>query len=138
MNGKQSAASLPAAAVLTLLTLSVFYLLRDFGPESAVRKFHRAVLSRDFAKVQESIRPETNQESLDFLARGVWNFARADGRFQIRSLQRNTNQVTAEVEYSFPDRSLVATTLWLVEKDQTGWKVNVNATERLWRDGMIP
>lgn len=138
MSGKQSATNLVAASVLAVLTLSVFYLLREFGPESAVRKFHRAVLSRNYAQLNEVIHSETDPVELDYLASRVWNFAATDGRFQIRSLQRSTDQVTAEVEYSFPNRALVVTTFWVITRESSAWKVNVNATAQMWKRGMIP
>ncbi len=137
MGTKQSATNLLAAAVLTVLTLSVFSVLREFGPESAVRKFHRAVLSNNRDELLLTIQQPASQSAFSYLAQNVWNFAKVGGRYQIRSLQRNTNQVVAEVEYSYPNGQLIASTLWVVNREKAGWKINVDATAQLWRRGAI-
>src|SRR5687767_10393182 len=36
-----------ASALLAVLTIAVFFVLQNYGPESAVRRFHDALLRRD-------------------------------------------------------------------------------------------
>lgn len=121
-------ASILAAVLLSSLTLGVFYVLQYYGPESALRKFHRAAVNRDVDELLSVIADDSYRENVQFLGSMVENYARIGARYQVYKVDRGNRRVVAEVGYVLPNRQLTPPILWIVEKKRGGWKVDVNET----------
>lgn len=118
-----------SSALMAGLTLSVFALLRSYGPESAIRQFHLAAVGGDAADLQRVTSQPIDQPAVQTLAGLVKDIARQNGSFQLGKVERSSRIVTATVQYEIPGRR-PATTVWVVQKpgDETRWKVNAEET----------
>ncbi|HRK20521.1 MAG TPA: hypothetical protein PLX06_01850 [Fimbriimonadaceae bacterium] len=129
--GSTSVSSLIAALGLGLLTFGVFFVLQDYGPESALRKFHRAAVNGNLREVSEVVAQDSNREFVEGLAGMVFRYARAGARYQLLHVKRENKRVVAEVAYVLPGRPVAYPVLWVVEKERGGWKVDVNETVKI-------
>jgi hypothetical protein len=131
--GRASISSLVSALVLAVLTGGVFWILQDYGPESALRKFHRAAVNRDLRELSQVVTQDSFRQNVELLAAMVEGYARNGARYQLREVNRQNRRVIAEVEYVFPNRGLSVPMFWVVVKDREGWKVSANDTEAVRR-----
>jgi hypothetical protein len=122
-----------AAAALLLLTGTVFWLLRDYGPESALRKFHRAAVNRNVRELLHTVPDDAERSNVEFLAMMVENYARFGARYQLLHVKREDRLVMAEVAYVLPNRPMAPSVLWIVAKYRDGWRVDVDRTMRMLR-----
>jgi len=122
-------------AVLSLLTLSVFYVLQDYGPESAIRRFHDAVVRGDGIELQRVTAEDIRSPSVILLARDVKNFL-VDGTYQLSRMERSQNQVQAAVVYRAKGSAELFPMIWIVEKRGSVWKVNADKTLTILRDNL--
>ena len=129
--GAAQIGSLFAALLLAGLTAGVFWVLQDYGPESALRKFHRAAVNRNYRELTQLVAPNSYEDSLNRLYYMVDTFARSGAQYQLLYVKRENKRVVAEVAYAWPNRKLVVPVFWVVEKFPGGWKVNVNQTEAI-------
>lgn len=129
--GNASLASLFSALCLGILTFSVFFVLQDYGPESALRKFHRAAVNRNLSEVLEVVAQDADRGYVEGLAGMVFDYARAGARYQLLHVKRENKRVVAEVAYVIPNRPVSYPVLWVVEKARDGWKVDVNETVKI-------
>lgn len=120
--------TLIAALAMAILVSSVFFLLQDYGPESALRKFHRAVVNRDLADLRYVVSPGSSETALNQMAAMVDSYARAGARYQLLYVKRENRRVIAEVAYVMPNRGLVLPVFWVVEKSGARWRVDVDET----------
>ena len=138
-SGKAATASLIAALVLALLTGGVFWVLQDYGPESALRKFHRASINHEWRDLGEVVMSGSYRQNVEVLANMVETYARLGARYQLQQVRRQNGKVLARVEYVFPNgrRDPV---FWVVDKAKDGWRVNVNETmgQRMDQFGLGP
>ena len=126
-SGKAATASLISALVLVLLTAGVFWVLQGYGPESALRKFHRAAINHEWRDLEEVVTPGSYRQNVQLLASMVETYARIGARYQLGRVRRSSNRVIAEVFYSFPNNRSDPV-FWVIEKVRDGWRVNVNET----------
>src|SRR5687768_2628029 len=79
--------------LLSLVTLFVFFTLRDYGPDTTVRKFHLAAEDLDRDEAATLVSPDFNSSSTEELWRLVAGLM-ANGRtdFEITHYQRKANQ----------------------------------------------
>jgi hypothetical protein len=112
---------------LAAITLFVFSTLRDYGPLSAVRRFHEALRSNDLNdlhKVTEDPFPNPYvRPLLEFLGRCDESGASS----HIAGMDRNPGEVDILVFYQFPDHE--EPRVWVVDKNRLGnWVVNAEKT----------
>lgn len=119
-----------SSALMAGLTLSVFAVLRSYGPESAIRQFHLAAVTGDAADLQRVTSQAVDTPEVQHLAGFVRSIARLNGSFQLGKVERNSRTVTAIVQYEVPGQPRAVTTVWVVQKPgkETRWKVNANET----------
>lgn len=131
-----------AAGLIATLTASVFFVLQNYGPESTVRRFHEAVVRKNFSELSRvssgSIRQATDRVELDPATAMLWNFVTdlvAQGaRLRLRDVQRGPGFVWVAVYYVVPGRAPVALP-WLARHTPQGeWKVDTLATAWRWRN----
>jgi len=124
-----------AVAVLSLLTLGVFYVLQDYGPESAIRRFHDAIVRGDGVELQRVTMEDIRSPNVRLLARDVNNFLR-NGAYQLVRMERSQTQVKAAVVYRAKGSSELFPMIWVVEKQGSIWKVNADKTLTILRDNL--
>lgn len=129
--GNASLGSLFSALGVALLTFGVFFVLQDYGPESALRKFHRAAVNGNLAEVMDVVAQDAARENVEGLAAMVYNYARAGARYQLLHVKRENKRVVAEVAYVLPNRPIAYPVLWVVEKKPGGWRVDVDETVKI-------
>ncbi len=120
-----------AALALALLTTGVFFVLRNAGPESALRRFHQAALNGDARELATALTPESGERSVRALAGRVVEFGQAGGRFRLESLDRRGRVAIADVSYLFPNRGLAVSTLWVLENRKGRWLIDADETARI-------
>ncbi|HZH97643.1 MAG TPA: hypothetical protein VEX38_01615 [Fimbriimonadaceae bacterium] len=131
MSREKSYTSLAASAVLAILTLLVFFVLQHYGPESAVRRFHQAVLN-DSARELALVTVQTpGDPDVQFLSQMVRDSVRTGANIRLGRVERERNRAVAEVGYVYPRG--VRVIYWVVERKPAGWMVNGKATTDLFR-----
>jgi hypothetical protein len=141
-------AGILASSVLAAITLVVFYVLQDYGPESALRKYNEAVISLIQAS-SSSVSPEARQaainqdyQSLDrvsaqphgdpysqWLGNIVVNCLRRGGRLRLIALVGGTptDLVAANAAYVLPDGTQAYVFFYISRQDHV-WKVDARQT----------
>lgn len=125
----QTTSSYLAAIVLAAVTLGVFFALRYYGPESAVRRFHRASLLDDRAELQRVTRQPIDSQNVQILRAQVREAARMRAYIQMRSVDRQPSRVVVEAVYLVPRGG--NTIFWVVRKRDGLWQVDAIDTLRL-------
>ena len=126
---RRRALSLLSAIGLAALTLATFASLQEYGPESAIRKFHRAVLNEDSEGLREVVVRGTPQWEMNELARRVLDAAYTGLQFQIVSMRRlPDSSVIAVVAYFFPNRDMARIQPWVAKKEYGRWRVDAVET----------
>jgi hypothetical protein len=126
-----SSASFLAAGALALVTLLVFFILQDYGPESSLRKFHEAIVQQDAKELGEVT--TTNLADADTkLAVNVVSTILVSGNARYRLLMTDHQKgwIGAEVQYVYPNGQ-TRTIYWVVRKVGRDWKVDPTATRQI-------
>jgi len=129
---RATAKALIPAAILTALVLFVFSTLQNFGPESAVRKFHEAASNLNETEISESIVQPSNPREVSFLVNQFIRALPPDSTFSLRDLasNRTAKSVTVTVIYRSNGRSISAD--WVAVKSPYGWRVDTHKTLVRW------
>lgn len=122
--------SLIAAGTLSALTLVVFFLLQNFGPESALRRFHMGVASGDQVEMDRVSFRASGSNSTELLAVVLRRLMGQGAHMRIGRVERSASRVVTQVDYVLPGQYF--TIWWIVEKRRTGWLVNSDETLSLW------
>jgi len=133
---RATAKALIPAAILTALVLFVFSTLQNFGPESAVRKFHEAASNLNESEIKESIVQPSNPQEVREVRFIVNQFIRTlppDSTFSLRDLasNRTAKSVTVTVIYRSNGRTIRAAD-WVAVKSPYGWRVDTHKTLVRW------
>lgn len=118
-----------AAAVLAVVTVFTFYVFRDFGPQSVLRKFHIDVVRQDWADIPliatEGVDSPATKQMIAF----VQDLARRNASFEIVRMQRQGNHMLTGVEYRLPN-GLGVGVVWYIRQTERDWRVDTGATAR--------
>jgi hypothetical protein len=126
---KSAASSYIAAGVLAALTLFVFYTFRDYGPASAVRRFHDDLISHDFNDLQRvTIGPLESRPVVE-MARWLFKIDSSDAHSRIAATQMiHPDEASVITVFQFPDQESKFM-VWIVRKEPNQpWKVDPNLT----------
>ena len=123
--------SLIPAAVLAVVVLSVFSKLQNYGPESAVRRFHEALLNRNEAEIEEVLYQPWSRADVDLIVSTIYPLLADGARIRLRDVERTPTAVRVTVYY-YPPGHMAGSYDWIAEKTPTGWKVDADSTTRLW------
>lgn len=128
-SGLRGADAWLASGLLAVLTLSVFWVLQYYGPESAIRRFHVATLSGDLDELQQVTAEDVGNPAVLALREKVYVIANAGGTFELGRMGLDGRSVAAEVRYRVP-RLGILVTVWLVQKpaNDSHWKINATRT----------
>ncbi len=118
-----------ASALLAVLTVFVFSTLRNYGPDTAVRRYHQALLEQDLNEVQRYTVGSVQSSSSRALINEVLPILIQGGSFQIgrRTAQKDPRIVFTEVMYTRRDRQKIGM-VFVAERTELGWKVNADKT----------
>lgn len=119
-----------AAGVLAVVVLFVFFILQDYGPESAVRRFHEAAARGDLRTIQELTKRGSSDEATIRLASQLRFILISQGaRYRLMRMDRRPGEVGAEVAYVYPGGQ-VAGLYWIVRKGpgERSWRIDVERT----------
>lgn len=117
--------SILSAAILCVVVLGSFFVLRNYGPESTVRRFHFAVIKNDQATLREIC---LGGDAAVFALSNKLKRLFAD-RAQISLGGVNDddpNHVVAQFIYR--TREYVYTINWAIEHKRKGWMIDAETT----------
>ena len=118
--------SVLTVAVLAGGTLTVFGRLQNYGPQSAIRRFHLAVAEDNSADLQRVVlQPVTSPDVLE-LKKGVMILT-SNGPYQISRMDRRPGEVAVAAIYSLPPPQTLVV-IWVTVKDGRDWKVDAKKT----------
>ncbi|RYG25512.1 hypothetical protein EON82_06870 [bacterium] len=111
---------LVAAAVLAVVTLTVFGVFQNYGPESAVRRFHHAVAHNDLGEMAQVVTQGVDSTAVTQLVSIVKSaLAKGSGYYRILTSDRSERQVVMLARYEGA-RPIV----WVVVKARDRWRVD--------------
>ncbi len=126
------------AGVLTVVVLSVFGALRDYGPDSALRRFHQAAISGDDKTLRRVCKQPIESDVVLYLREKLRRLDFAGARIRMGVVHSETRidtvgsdtvkvpSVVTEVRYYVPGR--VESIYWVLDHDASGWLVNAYET----------
>src|SRR5437868_276081 len=94
--------SIIAAALLSAVTLTTFFVLRNYGPENAIERFHNAAFEGDQLEVGRVCLQPPNSLAVRALATEVYNLRRAGAVPDVQDVQRSPRQVVVWIAYRLP------------------------------------
>lgn len=118
--------------LLSVLTLSVFAQLRDYGPESTLRRFHEAIRDQDLETLDRLTVEGANDYRLIALARSFKRAFDLGVSAQILGIRREPDRVVAEVAYVRPGSARYEPFNWVLVKSGGRWLVNTNESGRIF------
>jgi hypothetical protein len=127
---ERSGAGAPVPAILlAAITLAVFWILQDYGPESAIRRFHQAAITGDRDTLQGVSLHRIESPAVQELENDVRTLLRGGGAYRILRMDRGPRRVSAEVVYGRPGSPVVIPMIWFVDKPEghRSWRVNAPA-----------
>ena len=116
------------AFLLVALTLLVFGTLRDFGPESALRKFHIAAANDDFRGMAAVSAPNSSGQAIEALRDRIAQFAILGARYEVLHVTRRKEMAVAEVGYVNPRSGAIVSALFVLKRRPFGWQVDPEAS----------
>ena len=132
-DSRPSLAAWISAAGLAAVTVLVFYTLRDYGPESAIRRFHTAAAASNSEGIDQVAVQDLRSDFTRALATKVYQLIAYSGaHYRIVGMDRQPNQVDAVVAYTVPDRKPLLLP-WVIEQRDRVWRVNAERTLVAWQ-----
>ena len=128
---KAKVPSAVAAVVLAVLTLAVFYVLQDYGPASAIRRFHVALAADNAPGVLQVIDSRLDDPNLAYIVEQIRPYL-TQGPPQVARIDRQQGRVRVAVVYG--NRFAV---IWVVDKSGPLWKINTRLTAAVLRDALL-
>jgi len=134
----RQAASIVAAAILSILTLSVFAVQQNNGPESAVQRFHEGLQQGDARAVAAVSFQSLDDPSFTELGSRVTMLMRAGAQVQLVHIERKDNAAIVHVSYSLPKQRLVTYIPFAALRLRGAWMVDSRKTLELMRELGLP
>ena len=129
-NGKWS--SVLAAFLLSAITLGTFFVLRSYGPESAIQRFHSSALAMD----QRDLSRVTDRNVLALVSY-VRAAAEKGAHPVVKNVDRKPGEVTIWISYTLPSGEELQPIGWVAQRGlDSVWRVNAALTlsRRPWLD----
>lgn len=124
-----------SAGAISILTLYVFSRLQEYGPESAIRRFHTAIFYNDPQELQRVSVEPIRSRSVISLAGQVRGMLLQGATIQLSRMERTPDQVRAAVVYRNP-KGEVFPMIWIVERSGRTWRVNAEKTVTVLYDSL--
>jgi hypothetical protein len=117
-----------AAGSLTALTLVTFFLLRNYGPDKAVWRFHDAALANDQLEIARVTMQSPTTLSVQVLEAFVRDAQK--GKIRVVTEHETTTEATFSILYQLPqnpNRTLMLN--WVVvNTEPAGWVIDASKT----------
>lgn len=113
-----------AAGVLALITLFVFWTLRDYGPQSTLRRFNQALFSQDAQALAQVIDEPINSPKVTRLVWALKTLGVADIPRIARMDETQPNEVTAALYYHNVYGGVIGA-VFIVRKSGHAWHIDV-------------
>ena len=111
---------LGAAAAIAAVTLGVFATFQDYGPESAVRRFHHAIANKSPNELAQVVEGPIDTTSVHDLGLDVDQALKASGaNYRIVKSERSPTQV--EMLALYGGRPPI---IWVVVKARDRWRID--------------
>lgn len=125
--------SIVASVILATLTVSVFAVSQNRGPESAVTRFQESVVRNDPAMLEGSLLQPPGHPDAQALVSYVGRLRRLNPtvRYVNQTKRGRTGQVVAV--YIAPTGRPIAFVPFVVAKSGTAWRVDATETVRILR-----
>ncbi len=114
--------------MLAFITLFTFYTFRDFGPASAVRRFHEDILSGNIQDLQDVCTVPVNSPNVGRLAAFLKTIEESGAVPKMAGMERAPDEVQVLVLYQRDSGSQPF--VWVVTRRESGWQVNAVQTLR--------
>lgn len=124
--------SVASALVLTVLTLSVFALSRDRGPESTVIRFHRAIFEGDESAVIRELTDPQNEAGKQ-LRSEIKKVLGLGAQVQLGRVYTEGRLSYVDVVYVVNGNQMVAALRYVVKKNDLRWQIDAGETNALRR-----
>lgn len=123
---KAQRTNIVAAGVLALLTITLFAVSRNSGPESSIRQFHEAIARRDSARLARvSSPPRTIKGSQ--VAILIEQLIRQGAQVRFGSVEKKPPDSVVEVAYLLRDGRTWALRMFLTRVNGV-WKIDLDET----------
>jgi hypothetical protein len=117
-----------SAAVLALVTIFTFYVYRNFGPQSVIRRFHIDAVRGNTSDLDRvCTEPLSSSEATNRLYLFVRGLVRRNVTYEIRDIRRLRHVVLVTVEYRRPDGAGLYV-VWHVLQGPSDWRIDCDAT----------
>jgi hypothetical protein len=121
-----------AAVVLSFLTLGVFAMARDKGPESTVRRFHANLVAGDETAVLREMADGERVSGRDL--RAMVKFALGQGaKIQLGRVYTEGRLSYVDVVYVDDRNQVIGALRYVVKKDEYRWQIDAGETNALRR-----
>lgn len=118
-----------SAVVLSLLTLVVFAYSKDQGPESAVRRYHQAVLNQNPLELKKlETGSEANSRQLPIFVGQLFSQSES---ISLGRVQKNGRRAYVDVIYRLSNERGIMALRFVVDKPDLKWQVQSDETVRL-------
>lgn len=118
-----------AAGLLAAVTLFTFYVFRDYGPQSTIRRFHAAISQDNVSELANLTTDGLNAASTRRMVLFVAQLAERNPTYEIVEMKRLRDVVLAAVEYRFPNGAAMGV-VWHVRRMPADWRIDCAETER--------
>ncbi len=125
--------SIAAAILLSLLTLTVFASEQKIGPESSVRLFQEAALSRNMEDLQRVVLQPIGTPTVAELQADVMQLQTWGAAVQMTRTTRFQDFVVVDAQYRLSNGEYVFMA-WVLRRDRGRWKVDSDQTHLLGRN----
>lgn len=116
-----------AAALLTVVTLTTFLILRNYGPENAIWRFHNAAFQGDIVEITRVTMQPPDAPAVIKLAQLVRYLRREGALPDVQEVQKSPSQVVVWIAYHLPDESYEIR--WVVDLGPAStWVIDANET----------
>lgn len=115
-----------AAAAMSLITLGVFARLQDYGPESAIRRFHVDLMNDNAGDLRQVTTQRLDSKNVYWLEKQVSSALLSNARYQIAQMDRTPDEVRAVLVYEFPNSPVQEFLVWVVDRSGRSWRVDAD------------
>lgn len=119
--------AIAAAASLAVVTLSIFALQQNYGPDSAVRRFELAVREKNLQALQASTTDPIDSFQVGYLVDTIRQIQASGGSLRTVRTRREGRLASVQTSINLPGgRSMDM--VWIVVRQDGAWRVDARGT----------
>ena len=128
MGRKRLASAIVTSLILVALTLFVFANLRDYGPESTIRRFHEAAIAGDRAAINATTIEGYKNPFVANLVQGIRQLAEQGGQMRIVGQNYKVSDMQVGVTYSMRNGASTTFNYYLTRSNRE-WRIDARKTK---------